>query len=516
MRLRLWFILVLAFSVGMGCAFAFRFFYFDAAPVARQTVEPKTKILVAKRMIPSGVEITADLVIFQEVCLSEVPIGTLSTFAGVYRRQPAYPIPAGCPICEDLLLPPVELQSQTAFVPTGSQLVTLDVTRIRQGGKFASPKDSLSALLGSEQRVDIRIVPSEAQGRLAEKKNAVLQMFAPQDFKNSGELLLENVPIHQIQRQLVADSVGMSRDSLMLMLDTNDAMKLSAAAKRGQIRVLVRPEAKTDSQPAEIRNAVEVANQKQPLLSPPLLEQPLLADIPFASEHTPPTQVEPVPVIAMEQVQQNAPEPEPADIFNWVIPSVPVVTTLPTVRENKSEDDAEASPNLRRLDQRLNNLSVSVPPESALNEEVVAIRNDPMVVFGTLPLRSAPVEGSASVTKPERETPDHASSEPSLSVPRINTVQFLPPGSLPSAKVVLQETKSRTESPRIPPAVSSATPPPASIMVPLPAAMQDRMPGYSPFERRIYTVPSSDDSGAVPGEELPVPQRLPKSSDAGS
>ncbi|MCL2005042.1 MAG: hypothetical protein FWG73_02650 [Planctomycetaceae bacterium] len=288
MRFRFWLGLILAFSVGMCCALAIRHYHFEAPPVAARDAEAKIMVLVATRTIPSGVEITGDYVAFQEVAVSEIPFGTHTSFAQSYRRQTAYPIPAGCPICEDLLLPPAAVAARATFVPTGSQFVSLDVVNIRQGNKVFPAKDTLSSLLADDQRVDIRIVPRDnAQGRLAEMKKEVMRTFSSNHQTNSGELILEGVPIHRVQQQASGDRNGPGNDSIMLMLDRSDASRLAAAARRGQIRVSIHgPEeshrpAETMPLPMEGQNILEVASRYQePSFAIPSEEAPKADPIP--------------------------------------------------------------------------------------------------------------------------------------------------------------------------------------------------------------------------------------------
>ena len=513
MRLSLWLILILAFSVGMGCALALRDLYFNAQPVTAQTPEPLTRILVAKRTIPSGVEITADFVVLQEVAVSEVPLGSIARFSQVYRRQSAYPIPTGCPVCEDLLLPKEETAPESAFIPIGSQFVTLDVARIWQGNRIFVPTQPLSTLLGADQRVDIRIVPrDETQGRLADIKNEVLRTFAAPDFKNSGELVLENVPIHRVQRQFAAQSAGSIRDSIMLMLDRSEAARLTAAAKKGQIRLLVRLDEESVPVLAEERTFAATEPPRELLPAPLPIEQPLPQDVPldtpFALEQS--GSVVFVPTAPSETVAKTA--PVPADVFDsaLMLPPDPGFTLLPVAREG------EIPLRLHRSDQQPNDPVDTVFPEFE-SEEKVSIRNDvPIAPFGRMvPPLTPPahsVEHSATVlpllTHELGESaivPSH--SEAVLGPPRMTqSIQFVSPGNVAPVGEYPREIARRAES-----LLPSAGPSAESVL----AAPKERTgtPGYSPFERRIYTVLPSDETEKSPGKELPAPPRLQKNSD---
>ena len=529
MRLSLWLILIFAFSVGMCCAFAVRFFYFEVGATAVPISESTTKILVAKRTIPSGIEITADFVAFQEVPVSEVPTGSLTSFAQVYRRQPAFPIPAGCPICEDLLFPQAATTTQAAFVPTGSQIVVLDIVHVRQGNRVFPPTGPLSTVLSVDQYIDVRVVPPEAQGRLAEKKNEVIRTFGAQNMRNSGELILENIPIHRIQRLFAADHAGLARDSLELMLDNGEASRLTAAARRGQIRILVRQD-EMISQPAGIESVFEIANLPvQESSDPPSLEQSLSLDIPHIhdQEHSSPISAKSDPETPVDYVQRVA--PTPADIVDTVLPPTPaaVATMLPLIKAE------EVSQNDDRMNESLHSPAASFPMELS-TEETNTIRNDGVIAFGTpsfrvittepLPnIRQDPISTTSTISplltdNPRQEISDHFQSVRTQEIvkeypPIASTIQFRTPGNVTPVKENPQGSIWQVEE--------SALLPPLMPLIPLmpstipPIVMRERAPGYSPFERRAYTVlPNEEDFGKSLVDELQAPQRLIRSSNS--
>jgi hypothetical protein len=405
--------------------------------------------------------------------------------------------------------------------------VTFDVVRVRQGDKIFSPREPLSTLFSTDQRIDIRIIPHEGQGRLAARKNEVLRTFASQGFRNNGELILENVPIQRIQRQSVASHTGSIRDSLTLMLDKSEEARLMAASKKGQIRLLVHQDERTVPQPEPeaVENVCEIAEQT-PILSVSLpVEQPLLPDIPLALEQSLLIPMESAPIVPMEIVQQTAPAPVPVafDTFDSALPpapapvAVPDFALLPITREN------EIPQNLDRLDQQQSDSPVIVTsPELVGGEMMVPIRNDAMVSFGTSPLRTLSSEhhvdqnqnpmltqfSSPTNSESGPNVLSHPYSETILVTPRVNhAIQFLTPRNVTSANEYLQEMTKQTESVVMPPVLPSVTL--------SPTITQEKVPGYSPFERRIYTVLPNEDLDENSKEELPTP-RLLKSSDTGT
>ena len=497
MRFSLWLILIFAFSAGMCCAIAVRIFYFEAVPVAEETAEPTTKILVAKRIIPTGIEITADFVVFQEVPLSEVPTGSLTSFAQAYRHQPAYPIPAGFPVCEDMLLPPIITTVETAFVPTGKQIVAFDVVSLRQGDRVLTSENSISKVLSTDQHVDIRIVPIEAQGELAEKRNALLRTFgSSQGLQNSGDLILENVPIHRVHRTIVADQTGLIRDSLELVLDQNEVAKLMQVARKGQIRILVRPEEKVPPKPME--NIIEVASasvETSPI-SQPLKQQPVMDHI-FVQIPLPPIPTETNPTAPTEQVQGVAPIPE--DAFSIIsLPDSAVESNAKTMLPLVEVED------ILPIDSQPDNLAGA--------EESDAIRNEGFVAFGTLPPRSIspklaavtvqnPVAAQFSAPRNEWSANATPRTGQKIETPRVtSTIQFsntVPTRELPQDRA--WQAESALMSPVMPLVMPS--------IVSVPRATLGKIPEYTPFERRAYTVPS--------GEEFLAPLPLLQNSDNG-
>ena len=522
MRLSLWLILIVAFSVGMCCALSIRFFYFEATPSVAQIPEPTTKILFAKQTIPGGVEITADFVIFQEVPLSEVPPGALNSFAQVHRRQPALAIPAGYPIFEDLLLLPTTNTAENAFIPTGHQIVTLDVVQIRQGDKVSSPKEPLSAMLSADQRIDIRVVPPEIHGRLAEKRIELLRTYGSQDMRNSGELVLKNIPIHRIQRKSGADFSGSIREALELILEKNEADRLAAATKKGQIRIVVYHDQDNQLQPTK------VAELPAPLLPAPLpLTQSMSPDTPFA-EHSPSILAESESVVPAERNQSAT--PAPADFVEPVVSLVQTSSQLSLADEDNHVqhiDGQSANPSISASSISAVPLTPAAPELSI--EKKDTIRNESMIAFGTAPFRTDSLEQpsvsedvpmpsrllSSDLPKREATVASHSTaplsatpplSEVVMGFPRISqTIQFLPPGS----NVREKELPPPVEPVVMPPIMPSALP------TPTPTVVQEKVPAYSPFERRTYTV-LPEDFGKSSGEELQTPQRLLKSSGAGS
>ena len=536
MRLRLWFVLILAFFVGMGCAVALRTYYFEADPRMVQHIPESTaKILIATQTIPSGIEITADFVAFQDVPLSEVPSGALTSFAQVYRRQAAYPIPEGCPICEDLLLASVEAASQAGFVPTGTQRVTLGVVHVRQGNKVFPPQNtSLSTILATDQSIDVRVVPrDEAKGRLAAMKNEVLQTFATRDSRNLGEIILENATIYEI------DS---SKDSLTLLLAQNEAAKLTAAAKKGHLQIITRHDKRQTPEATPVEGNVESIEQSQSLSfpAPPVpvalpFELPLSQNMPHAQEQSLSIPMEPAPIVSQEKAPRVA--PLPMDIVEMQLPPTPVVEL--------TQPSAVRSPlNLNRFDRQPEGQVASALPNLE-NGGAILIRNDAPMVSSSTPLPNVspnvssvrPVEREASTPmmsktlptdEPESGAPTSPYVETIMGQPRVSqAIQFLPPGTVRSTRreyspATAKRTDSETPSMVVPFALLPPEMLATSPVIPAPQILSEKtgISGYSPFERcfeqRVFTVHQDLEwGGSLSGGGIPTPPLLLKGSNTG-
>lgn len=241
MRVVAWLLLLVSFSLGLVSAFVVAYFTFDAKP--KQIIvdqRPTVKILVAEKEIPIGAEITADYVSFKDVPIPEIPNQAITNFMQIYRRRPAYPLTAGCPICEDLLLPKEdELDKSAKYLPAGSQVVSLEVGQLRIGNDVSEFELPLSHILSMGDCVDIRVLTQQkAEGEYIRRKNEILQAFAARNgIVAAGDLVLENINIYSIVSKQ-AESGGKQIQTVSLLLDNAQAEKLTAAAREGRLRIV--------------------------------------------------------------------------------------------------------------------------------------------------------------------------------------------------------------------------------------------------------------------------------------
>jgi Flp pilus assembly protein CpaB len=241
MRTVSWLFLILSFALGIGCAFIVRHYMFEVKPVPIVEQKPTVKILVAKQTIPQGAEITAEAITFVEVSITELPTAAITNFSQVYRRRSAYPISIGCPICEDLLLPYQEKNSETEkYIPAGMQIVSLEIEQILLNDKVVEPSIPITDSLAPDQRIDIRMFPREkSQGEFSERKNQLLKTYMlKNEVAERGELLLENIEIHQIQSQFSPNNKQRPIQTLTLVLGKDEAAQLTSAARKGRLRIV--------------------------------------------------------------------------------------------------------------------------------------------------------------------------------------------------------------------------------------------------------------------------------------
>ena len=149
------------------------------------------------------------------------------------------------------------------------------------------------------------------------------------------------------------------------------------------------------------------------------------------------------------------------------------------------------------------------------------IRNDsPTMLSGVLlPQRVLPMErpaGQPPATSEVFPLTHSDAAEAVLGSPRAtHTIKFLDPSSVAPVKDDSPMMARRTElsvAPSIMPpvAVPSSTP----MVMPTPIVPQEKqeIPGYSPWDRRAYTVLPSEDLDENSAVELPAPVRLQKNS----
>ena len=242
MHAKSWFFLVVSFLTGLTSAFVVAYFTFDAKPREVYDPGPTVKILVTKKDIPRGAEVTAEAVAFEDTPIAELPEAALTNFHQVYRRRAAFPIPVGYPVCEDFLLSQADSESsKNTYVPPGAQLVSLEVEQLRTGDSLSELHVPITSYLAADQKIDIRAVPrDEPQGVFVHRRNQLLKEHGPKNEPaEDGELILQNVVIHRIAAE-ESETHENSRpiQKLTLLLDGEEAEKLIAAAKKGKLRVV--------------------------------------------------------------------------------------------------------------------------------------------------------------------------------------------------------------------------------------------------------------------------------------
>ncbi len=232
-------LLVSSFVLGIVSALSLAHYTIDAKPLAIAETGPTIKILTAKNSIPKGALIGAADILYTEITVAELPKEAVTDFLQVNKRQAAYDISVGCPLCEDLLVPKMPADSEARFIKPGLHRVALEIDVIQPNQKNALPAHIVSQFLQPGKRIDVYCLPKdEPQGEWARKKMAVLAQKATKNWEaEAGPPLLENVEIAAVQNH-----VGATKNTLSLILEKEELSRLETAAKTGRLRVSLRDE----------------------------------------------------------------------------------------------------------------------------------------------------------------------------------------------------------------------------------------------------------------------------------
>ena len=373
-------VLLVAFAVGIGSAFVVAYFTLDAKPVVAVDKGPTINILVAKEPIALGEEITAEAVVFQSVPVAELPEGAISNFFQAYRRRPAYPIPPGCPICEDLLIQKTtDAEQLVRYIPVGSQNVVLEIEQVRWDREGNDGLLPITQILSPEDCIDIRVVdrPS-SQGELVERKNNILRTYAldkTEQKEEIGELVLENVPIHDVRSNSHTVD-GRQYQTVSLLLETDQVEKLYQAARDGRLRIAL----------SSVKSASEP------------VEEPAEETLQAVSEPEQQTEVEPEQQAKVESAQQaeaeteQQAEMEPAQQAEAETEQQTVEATAPTPTTNvvrliaaPIEDKPFMAIEEEREEQQISATPISMNLTFTTPQTSTSVRNEPMVVEKAVP-----------------------------------------------------------------------------------------------------------------------------------
>ncbi|MDR2170973.1 MAG: hypothetical protein LBP59_12590 [Planctomycetaceae bacterium] len=284
-------ILFFAFVIGWASAkFIGQYVFVSDAPHVVVDKGPRTKILVAKTEIAIGQEILAEHVSYVDVPVSELPARAITSFGEVYRRRPAFPIPVSCPICEDLLIAKNDEQNpdnNAKFIPAGYTIVSFDVAlsnkrnaqNANNQNQFAQNKPEFlpvtknnirensetgesNQLLKKGNRVDVRVITKRTpKGTHATIKEQVLQTYADKFYFDSvSELVLENVPIHNITNY-GHDAIGNNLQKVSFLLEESKIELLTNAAKKGRLRIVARQTEKNEQIKTADETNITIANE---------------------------------------------------------------------------------------------------------------------------------------------------------------------------------------------------------------------------------------------------------------
>jgi pilus assembly protein CpaB len=194
--------------------------------MARRDTDPadpgeKQDILVAKRDILMGEQLTAQLVSVDSRPTAYVPAGALGSTADAVGRRAKTLIPANTPITESLLLGKgVGEQLASSGIPAGTRLATVKVEAQSAVGNLIRPGDSVDVL--------VHVKADPGRGIV----------------KTTTKTILQNVRVYAVNDMWdLATSSGeksMTAKTVSLIVSPRDAQLVAAASALGDITLVMR------------------------------------------------------------------------------------------------------------------------------------------------------------------------------------------------------------------------------------------------------------------------------------
>ena len=256
MRIRSWLLLVLSMACGTAFAFLVGLVWFPLKPVVVQKDVPKTQIIVAKKDIPVGTTLGADLVQFDFVPNEKIPVGATSDFFRIYSRKTLSPIAQGSPICDlDLDGTLYGQPDGRNRIPFGMNLVRVQIDRVQgtplgengvisrlEGTEFAV--DSLNASLKPNDLIDLMVL--ETSQKLSGSTNGK-KTPDPQEavyVRKSPRLVVPGIRVHSTvdvpRKKSVSPKDNANQieyPSVALLLSQEQLNLAKRAAKEGRLQI---------------------------------------------------------------------------------------------------------------------------------------------------------------------------------------------------------------------------------------------------------------------------------------
>ena len=253
MRIQSWLLLALSMTCGTAFAFLVGLVWFPLKPVVVQKEVPKTQIIVAKKDIPVGTVLGADVLQFDFVPNEKIPVGATNDFFRLYSRKTLSPIAQGTPICDLDLDGTASGQSDgKGKIPFGMSLVRIQIDRVQgtplggvasrlEGTDFSA--DSLSASVKPNDLVDLMVLETSqkfsasASGKKPDSQEAVY-------VKKPSRLVVPGIRIHSTvevpRRKNVSPKESVNQieyPSIALLMSQEQLNLAKAAAKEGRLQI---------------------------------------------------------------------------------------------------------------------------------------------------------------------------------------------------------------------------------------------------------------------------------------
>lgn len=248
MRLRLVFLFVLSMLCGTSFAFLVGLVWFPLKPQSLHKEVPCSQVLVAKRDIPSGAKLSAEMLEFRFVPVESVPVGSTTDYLALYGRKTLYPISQGSPLSDlDLACSPSE--NEEDGIPAGMKVVSIKIDRV-QGVRvegipsfssdlqWISP-ENLAKTIQVNDRVDLLLIET-AQKTEANFSNGNTDSQS-QGFvftRNPPKTLISGLEVYSTSSLNTTEKKN-AETSISVLMSKDQLQLAKNAAKEGRLQIVL-------------------------------------------------------------------------------------------------------------------------------------------------------------------------------------------------------------------------------------------------------------------------------------
>ena len=288
---------------------------------------PKTSVVVAKVNIPPRTRIQETMIQMKELPDDLVPEGAIKSFDDVLNVQVKVSIFSGDILTIQKVFADKSAEGFVGTIPPDCRAVSINVNEITGVAGFAKPGDSVDLLL-------------------VEKS----------DYSVTTSLLLQNVPLLSINQDMGDSMINTNSSSAItnptiatFALLPEDAMKLIAASKLGEIYMSLRPANPQSNYVDTLEYTVESINSpraQQPAQSIPAIPEnayPVMPQIPNVPAESPVPKIE---IIQGDEIVQTAEDPAAAVPSNpsGANPPLPAIPSRPANSRSSNSSSSARNP----------------------------------------------------------------------------------------------------------------------------------------------------------------------------